>query len=309
MSTIGSNLASLSVYPASFNLGSPFGGGVTGQRQQFATPAYQAAASPAATVPSPPPATNADLMASLLSLMTQMLQHFLSAFQSGSGALPGTQPPAPTGTALAQDDYLNYLLAQTQGGATGVNKRLDSRFSTPGSRFANATPDQFDAVVAQVYADQIKGYALGLPVAYSPGDDLNQIAGSIQQAANTPFTPEADLLSKVAATYLGDLGGNGNYDHQAMQNLLVQWGRADLAAKPGVGQFDVQSIGSVVQALNEEPDPATRQAWLGQIFSGFTGGPPTSPSGAVPDIQQYLNAINLVQGGALDQLLQGYAQA
>jgi hypothetical protein len=118
------------------------------------------------------------------------------------------------------------------------------------------------------------------------------------------MTPEAEVLSKVAAVYRGT---GSLYNNPALQQLLVKWGRTDIAEQPGVGNplGDVQSIGGVVQALNEEKDPAIRQAWLQDIFD-FANNSPSSPSGAVPDVANYQFAIEYVKGGQLNALLNRY---
>jgi hypothetical protein len=242
-----------------------------------------------------------------------------AALPATAGTVPLTQAPPATqsnlqatqGTAplniFTQDDYRNFLLAGSNGGTTGTAESINSKFADPNSRFARTGNAQFQGAIAGMYANQFKAYALGLDAAYAPGKDINQLSANLVQAQNTQMTPEAELLSKVAATYRGNLTGVNYYNNPALKQLLVQWGRSDIANQPNVGNpnGDVQSIGGVIKALNEEPDPAIRQAWLQQIFD-FAGNSPSSPSGAVPNVTQYQQAINIVRGGTLDQLLNSY---
>lgn len=206
---------------------------------------------------------------------------------------------------LTQDDYTNYVLASTRGGTSMVDEGIFARYSDPNSRFATAGANEFDAVTAKIYAGQFKAYAMGEDVVFTPGKDVNQIAGNIAKGNQTPMTQEAELIAHVAAVYRGDFGNQGAYNNPALKQLLVSWGRNDIANQAGVGDGDVQSVGGVIKALNEERDPAVRQAWIQQIFD-FQNNTPTSPSGAVPNVESYQNAVAMVQGGAFDQLLQNY---
>jgi hypothetical protein len=226
-----------------------------------------------------------------------------TATQSNIQATNGTAPV----NVFTQDDYRNYLLAGSQGGTAGTAEGIFSKFADQNSRFARTGSDQFQGAIAGMYANQFKAYALGLDAAFTPGKDINQLSANLVQAQNVQMTPEAEVLSKVAAVYRGNLTGVNYYDNSKLKQLLVQWGRSDIANQPNVGdpKGDVQSIGGVIKALNEEPDPAIRQAWLQQIFD-FAGNSPSSPSGAVPNVAQYQQAINIVRNGGLDQLLNGY---
>jgi hypothetical protein len=217
-----------------------------------------------------------------------------------AATIPGASPP------LTRDDLVNYVLAGSQGGQSSTDERIDGRFADPTSRFANAGPNEFDAVIAKAYSAQFKAYASGLNVVYIPGQTtIEQVADGIAQGQSIQMQPEAELLAEVAATYRGDLTGANLYDNAVLQKLLVSWGRTDLASQPAVGQADVQSIGSVVRALNEEPNASIRHQWLQQIFD-FDNNTASSPSGAVPNLQAYQQAISLVRGGALDQLVNNF---
>jgi len=235
---------------------------------------------------------------------------------TGMGGIPGGVPGqaiAPTaGSAapavqLGQDDFVDFLLAGSRGGTAGTDELIESRFARPGSRFSQAGNNEFQAVIASAYSSQFKAFALGLDAVFAPGKDVNQLAANISRAQSSQFTPEADLLSKVAAVYRGNLTGVNRYNNQALQQVLVRWGRQDLASQPGVGSTDVESIGSVIKALNEQPNPQIRQAWLQDIFD-FQNNSPSSPSGAVPNVREYQDAINIVRSGTLDRLLGNYQQ-
>lgn len=238
-----------------------------------------------------------------------------SPLGANPGGLPLANGPAAVGTSpdgttpaniFTANDYQNFILAGSNGGTTQTAEKIDPRFSDPNSRFGNpALPnDQFRAAVAGMYANQFKAYALGLNGAFKPGDDIKQISNNLVTAQNTPMTAEAELLSKVAASYRGT---GSLYNNPALQQLLVKWGRADIAGQPNVGDpsGDVQSIGGIVKALNEEQNPAVRQAWLQDIFD-FAGNTPNSPSGAVPDLANYQFAVNYVRNGQFSQLLNAY---
>lgn len=223
--------------------------------------------------------------------------------------LPGGLNQAQTGGAaplniFTQDDYRNFLLAGSRGGTTGTAESINSIFADPNSRFARTGNNEFQAAIAGMYANQFKAYALGLDAAFAPGKDINQLSANLVQAQNVQMTPEAEMVSKVAALYRGNLTGSNLYNNPVLKQLLVKWGRSDIASKPNVGDpnGDVQSIGGIVKALNEEPNPQVRQAWLQEIFD-FAGNSPVSPSGAVPNVREYQVAINILRGGTLDQLL------
>lgn len=287
-------------------------------------------------------------MMQLLQQMMQLMQQMIQMFMGGSaptppqpqpvplpGPVPQPQPlpypgpiggyppqpaplpqPLPTPTpqpsalngGLNNNDLLNYVLAGSKGGTVNPDGAIFGQYADQNSRFAQAGANEFDAVVAKTYTAQFKGYALGLDSVFTPGQDTPQkIANNLETALNTQMTPEAELISKVAAVYRGDLGGRGAYNNAALGQLLTKWGRQDIAAQPGVGQTDIESIGGVVKALNEEQNAAIRQAWLQDIFD-FKNNTPNSPSGAVPDTKKYQDAINVVQSGTLDKLLDNYGK-
>ena len=222
-----------------------------------------------------------------------------------NAAASGIQPP-PQGTPLSQDDLINYVLAGSKGGTAGTDEGIFDKYAKAGSRFGKAGANEFDAVIAKAYTAQFKAYAMGLPAAFIPGQTtVEQVAGNIDKAQQVQFTPEAEMLANVAAVYRGDFGGASIYNNAALKDLLISWGRSDIANQPSVGVTDVESIGGAVKALNEEKDPAIRQAWLQQIFD-FQNNTPTSPSGAVPKAAEYQKAIELVKNGTINQLVNNY---
>ncbi len=238
-------------------------------------------------------------------------QQLLAARQQG-GVQQGVQPSlmrVAMGSAppLTVDDLTNFILAGSKGGTSGTDVSIDSRFAVQGSRYATAGANEFDAVTAKAYAAQFKGFALGLNVAFTPGANPQAIAQNIAKAQQVKMQPEAELLANVAATYRSDFGHDSMYNNPALRQLLVTWGRTDLAQNPGVGTADVQSIGSVVKALNEEPNAARRKQMLNMIYD-FDGNTPVSPSGAVPSVKDYQFAVALVKNGGLDKLVTNYFQ-
>lgn len=223
-----------------------------------------------------------------------------------SAPMAPAAPAAKGSPPLTMDDLVNYVLAGSKGGKSGTDEGIDGAFADPNSRFANAGANEFDAVVAKAYAAQFKAYALGLNAAFEPGKTtVQEVAANIFKAQSTQMTPEAELLAQVAATYRGDFGNASAYNNPVLKQLLISWGRTDLASKPLVGLTDVQSVGSVIQALNEQPDENVRKAWLQDIFD-FANNTPVSASGAVPNVKEYQTAITLVRSGTIDQLINNY---
>lgn len=274
---------------------------------------------PATTAPAQvDAATN---MQNLILPILELLQEVLSLAMGGGGlstasagvgatsALTGLTAGAPE-PQFSQNDALNYILGSTRGGTITQEASIFSQFMQPNSRFNQVgDSNEFDAAIAKIYAAQFAGYAQGIDVVFNPGDDINQIANNITQAqtAYSQLNPEAKIFSDVASVYRGDFGNRGPYNNPVLGQLLQKWGRADIAAKPLVGVADAQSIGGIVQALNEEANPAIRQAWLQDIFD-FANNSPSSPSGAVPQLQDYQNAINIVQNGTLNRLMANFNQ-
>jgi hypothetical protein len=220
-----------------------------------------------------------------------------------SGQVGQKAPPAK----IDKEDFKDFLLAGSKGGTETTSERIDDRYARPGSKFGNTGANEFDAVTAHAYSVQFKAYALGKDAVMAPGKDLDQLAQNLVDTQETKFTPEADLLSKVAATYRGDFGNASLYNNGELKNLLNQWGREDIANEPLVGDplGDVQSIGGAIKALNEEPNADRRKQMLNDVFD-FENNTPNSPSGAVPNVNEYVDAINIVQNGTLDRLVDNY---
>ncbi|MBX2860025.1 MAG: hypothetical protein KTR14_02240 [Vampirovibrio sp.] len=241
---------------------------------------------------------------------------------SGPGPAPGVvnafnpNITAPAPGLFSSEDYTDFLLAGSQGGRSGTDVAINGGFARPDSKFAGVAfspdgNDSYQAIIAKMYANQFKGYSLGVPSAVTPGSSIPEVANNLTQVQQVQFTQEAETLANVAATYRGFLGGSGEYNLQAIPGLLQQWGRTDLAQKvTQEGVSDVSGVGSLVQALNEEADPTRRQAMLQTIFD-FQNNQGGSPSGVVPpegDLA-YRNAINIVQSGQLDGLVANYTGA
>src|SRR5690606_34726671 len=109
-------------------------------------------------------------------------------------------------------------LAGSKGGTAMTDQGIFGQYADPNSRFANAGENEFDAVIAKAYAAQFKAYALGLDVVFNSGEDTPQkIANNIAIGQQTQFTPEAELLSQVAAVYRGDFGGRSAYNNPALK--------------------------------------------------------------------------------------------
>ncbi len=286
------------------------GGQAQPQQAPAGLPAQQAASPFGAAVPGVPgQAGSASPTGTVAGIPTQFGPMGITGVPTGIPAqgVAGAVGAGNAGTAqIAPNDLVDFVLAGSRGGTAGTDEGIFGAFARPGSRLSTAGENEFDAVIAKSYAAQFKAYALGLPAAFIPGQtSVEQVANNIAIGQQTPMTQEAELLSQVAATYRGDFGGRSTYNNPVLKQLLVSWGRTDIANQPLVGQTDVQSIGGVVKALNEERDPAKRQAWLQQIFD-FQGNTPVSPSGAVPNAPQYQTAINMVRSGALDQLVNNF---
>ena len=137
-----------------------------------------------------------------------------------------------------------------------------------------------------------------------------QIANNLAAGTQKEFNPEAEMFTKVAAVYKVDFPptkNNGNYDNGALQDLLKEWGRSDLAKKEGVGDTDIETISAVTAALNQESDREKRIAWLNQIYSiTDASSKGKSESGAVENLSTYRTALAMVSGGAYTTLLSNF---
>ena len=149
---------------------------------------------------------------SLYPLLGEMLQRALMmqllTKLTGNNTTPASTPVMPTTIPASQiqlnhNDLVNYFLAGSPGGTSGTVEVIEGKYAKPDSRFANAGPNEFDAVIAQAYAGQFKAYVLGLDVVVNPGDNVDTLSNNLMQALQTSFTPEAEVLAKVASVYRG----------------------------------------------------------------------------------------------------------
>lgn len=174
------------------------------------------------------------------------------------------------------NDAASYLKAQVAGGALQGNTAVRQADGIPGTRFAQVQPaNLWHANVGRLYSYQFAAYATGANALTPEG---------VQAGAQAldKMSPEAQLFMQVAAVFKGNmLNGPGFYDNPGLKNLLIQHGRADLAAGDGVGQTDVQSIGSVARAINEG------SLTLEQVIQ----------SGTIDNLNRYHQVIQYVQGG------------
>ena len=300
------------------------------QQQVGLTNAGNSAAKPN-TVPIrtvPPPSTAApsvfsQVKAGLAQLFTQLTNRVQAQANPGNVATGGygsVAPPTQNATPgtvtqrhVTKDDFIDFLLAGSQGGTTGTAESINGAFSRPGSRFATTGADQFDAATAWMYAQQFKAYAYGLDAAFNPGGaPIEDLATNLTFTQNLQLTPEAELLSKVAAIYRGDIGGSFLYDNPAFKTVIARY-RPDIAnSDPLIGNpfGDVQTIGAAVKVLNEESNPAVRQQFLQEIFD-FNNNSGNGASGAVPNtpeaIRAYQVAIDVVTSGRLDAMMNEYS--
>jgi hypothetical protein len=212
---------------------------------------------------------------------------------------------------LEREDILNYILGGTKGGTATAGVANSTMYMVPGSRMPTSGENEYDAAVALIYYYQIKAHIAYTDVVFNfeDGDKVNDIVDDIASGSAVQLrTPEADALLKVAVIYKGDLCGFGNYNNPGMKQLLIKWGRADLANENGVGDTDIESIGLVAQAIDEEPDQEKRREWLAEIYKFYDNLHPQSPSGAVPQLREYQCAIDIVQDGTFDRLIDNYVK-
>jgi hypothetical protein len=211
---------------------------------------------------------------------------------------------------LTRSDIYNLLLGGTKGGTTSAGVQNSQEYMEPNSRLRTAGQNEYNAVAAVIYYDQIKGHIAYRDVVYNfPDDSINDIADSIASGSAVQLrTQEADILLKVAVIYKGIMCGFGEYNNPALKQLLVKWGRTDLAGEVGVGETDIESIGLTAQAIDEQPDPQIRREWLSEIYSFSDNLHPQSPSGAVPQLREYQCSVDLSQDGTIDRLIDNYVK-
>lgn len=212
---------------------------------------------------------------------------------------------------LEREDILNYILGGTKGGTATAGVQNSTSYMVPGSRMPNAGENEYDASVALIYYYQIKAHIAYTDVVFNfeEGDKVKDIVDNISSGSAVQLrTPEADTLLKVAVIYKGDLCGFGEYNNPGMKQLLIKWGRTDLASEGGVGETDIESIGLVAQAIDEEPNEEKRREWLAEIYVFYDNIHPRSPSGAVPQLREYQCAIDISADGTFDRLIDNYVK-
>lgn len=225
--------------------------------------------------------------------------------------IPIPQVPTYPIPPLTREDIYNYILGGSKGGTTSAGVANSTMYMLPGTRLPNAGYNELQAVIAVIYYYQIKAHIAYKDVVFNfeAGDKVDDIVDNIASGSAVQLrTQEADTLLKVAVVYKGDLCGFGEYNNPAMKQLLLKWGRADLATENGVGETDIESIGLVAQAIDEEPDPEIRREWLAEVYKFYDNVHPESPSGAVPQLREYQCAIDVTQDGTIDRLIDNYVK-
>lgn len=202
--------------------------------------------------------------------------------------LPRPQPTPPAQPGLLVSPFAenaSYLAAQRAGGALEGRTSIAQRDAIPGTRYARVQDStEWHAATARFYVDQFAAYAIG-------ADPLTASGMADGARAASTMKPEAHLFMEVASVYKGNLlDGPSNYDNPKLKDLLLAHGLTDLANRPQVGLTDVQSIGSVAQAINQG------SLTLQDVLS----------SGSIIDMPRYQNVIRFVQDGGYQQALARY---
>jgi hypothetical protein len=217
---------------------------------------------------------------------------------------------------INDNDIYNYVLATSRGGRVARSDNVQSKFSQPGSRFATAAQQEFDAALDAVYVAEFQGYALGENTTFVPGrTTTEQVTQNDAFATTVPFVPEAQIFDEVASVYKdGDLGLSdaNNYNNGNLRRVLIQFGRRDLANQPNVGNTDVETIGAVTKMINDMPSSANRQAALNAIFSinatdNTNGSSPSNSIQGSTDLRRYKTAVAIVNSGLYSKVLNDYA--
>jgi hypothetical protein len=218
---------------------------------------------------------------------------------------------------INDNDILNYVLATSQGGRADRSDDVQAKFAQPGSRFANAAQEEFDAALDATYVAEFEGDALGEDVTYvKNGPSVEQITQDDAFATAQPWAPEAQIFAEVASVFKdGNLGlsADGDYNDANLKKVLITFGRGDLAKDPDVGQDDVQSIGAVVEMINDMPDSTTRSQVLNDIFSinatdNTNGSSPSNSIQGANELSRYKKAVAIVNSELYATVLQDYAE-
>lgn len=199
--------------------------------------------------------------------------------QTGGVSAPGIPSPSDP------RDGASYLQAQVAGGALNGQTTVRQSDGIPGTRFAQVQPPElWHANVARQYAYQFAAYASG-------NDPLSAQGLQAGEQALKRMSPESQLFMQVASVFKGNLlNGPGLYDNPGLKQLLTSVGRGDLASGKGVGQTDVQTIGSVAAAINDG------SLSLQQVIQ----------SGTIDNLDRYGQIINYVQTGQFANALTQY---
>lgn len=176
------------------------------------------------------------------------------------------------------NEFASYLQAQRLGGALNGQTSISQGDAIGGTRFARvADPEQWHSAVARDYAAQFAAFAVGADPLSAQG-----LAAGQSAFTNGQLSPDAALFAQVASVFKGNLfNGPGNYDNPGLANLLRNTGNGDLIRDPQTGQTDVQTIGTVIQALNRGT------LTLDQVIK----------SGTIDNLDRYGQIINFVQSG------------
>ncbi len=258
--------------------------------------------------------------ASLIGLLTQVLQSFTQLGQGWSGYLgggpatpgfgpggPGQLSPGLYGSGARPTGFVGY------GGGASFNP--NPGFGPTGQGMPGPTdPGEFasylqaqrlggslqgktgiaqnDAIPGTRFGSEpdptlwhasvARNYAAQF-AAYAIGADPLTAQG-LQQGQNAfpQMAPEAQLFMQVASVFKGNMfNGPGNYDNPGLGRLLQSTGNGDLINNPQVGQTDVQTIGAITQALNRGT------LTLNQVIQ----------SGTIDNLDRYSTIINYVQSG------------
>jgi hypothetical protein len=218
---------------------------------------------------------------------------------------------------INDNDILNYVLATSKGGRVTRSDDVQGKYAQPGSRFGNAAQEEFDAALDATYVAEFEGDALGEDVTYVPGrSTVEQITQNDAFATTQPWAPEAQIFAEVASVFKdGDLGlrADGDYNDGNLRKVLISFGRKDLANGPDVGQDDVQTIGAVVEMINDMPDSTTREQALNDIFSinatdNTNGSSPSNSIQGANELSRYKESVAIVNSELYAKVLQDYAE-
>ena len=238
------------------------------------------------------PADIPNLLRQVIGSLTQLTQGWSGMTGPAPARTSPLQPPADP------REMASYLQMQVKGGALQGNTSVRQSDAIPGTNLAQvADPTQWHAGVARAYTYQFAAQAAQDAYNSPQGtyDPLSVRGLQNGVRAFNQLSPDAQTFTQVASVFKGNLlDGPGNYDNEALGNLLMDKYRssgdpqlARLAYSPNVGQTDVQTIGAVTNALN------SGKISLNDIIN----------SGAIPAEQmaRYKQVIGYVSQGTFKQ--------